>query len=602
MSLVGSLEDLGLGDILQIIHLSRKSGALWIRSSSGEGQIVFSAGLICGAFTKDGPAELRDLLLAAGALPAADVDASGEEARARGVPLGSVLAERGVISAETLDELRRNHVEASVLRMFTWLTGEFSFEIQESSDDTGEDLFVPGGMNPQFLALEGTRLHDEARSGKSQSDDAGSDAMSDDSFRLGHETEDEEYAGASSAGDPILAAETLDDDGEPFARGELLEAASPFEEDEGVESEAEGDSEAAKEEVPAQAVSREERAAAAPKALPVPRAPVAPAAVVAIDHDLASLEWLKAALAQVHPRVHIFQRSDQGISRIRQYLARAETPLVVLSAEAPADPVSGARDAVEIIRRLKIQAPRMPVFLVMRAGDPPPADSGASGSLEKPTPTQLADPRRAGDREQLAVTLRDSLREQLSRAGELQGVRQGGGMSPDTLARLRRASALLRDPASRGDVLSLVLRFAAESFSRVAMFMLRDDQAIGLAQLGLPKAGGPGDGAIGEVVLPHREAAWFRRVIDGRNPVRAAPEDEGDQRLSVLLGNTLPREAYVAPIESGERVVALLYADNLPGDGPLGDTGALEVVLHEAGLVLDRAVLQRALAEVEQGA
>jgi hypothetical protein len=58
----------------------------------------------------------------------------------------------------------------------------------------------------------------------------------------------------------------------------------------------------------------------------------------------------------------------------------------------------------------------------------------------------------------------------------------------------------------------------------------------------------------------------------------------------------------VAPIESGERVVALLYADNLPGDARLGDSGALEVVLHEAGLVLDRAVLQRALAEVEQGA
>jgi hypothetical protein len=244
------------------------------------------------------------------------------------------------------------------------------------------------------------------------------------------------------------------------------------------------------------------------------------------------------------------------------------------------------------------------VFVVTRAGDAPPSDSGANGSLEKPTPTQLADPRRASDREQLTVALRDSLRDQLSRAGELAqgGGARPGGMSPDTLARLRRASALLRDPASRGDVLSLVLRFAAESFSRVAMFMLRDDQAIGLAQIGLPKAGGPGDASIGEVVLPHREAAWFRRVIDGRNPVRAAPEDEGDQRLAVLLGNTLPREAYVAPIESGERVVALLYADNLPGDARLGDSGALEVVLHEAGLVLDRAVLQRALAEVEQGA
>ena len=32
MSLVGSLEDLGLGDILQIVSLSRKSGLLMIRN------------------------------------------------------------------------------------------------------------------------------------------------------------------------------------------------------------------------------------------------------------------------------------------------------------------------------------------------------------------------------------------------------------------------------------------------------------------------------------------------------------------------------------------------------------------------------------------
>jgi hypothetical protein len=44
-------------------------------------------------------------------------------------------------------------------------------------------------------------------------------------------------------------------------------------------------------------------------------------------------------------------------------------------------------------------------------------------------------------------------------------------------------------------------------------------------------------------------------------------------------------------------VIALLYGDNLPEDGPLGDTSALEVVLHHAGLALDRAALERALRE-----
>jgi hypothetical protein len=174
-----------------------------------------------------------------------------------------------------------------------------------------------------------------------------------------------------------------------------------------------------------------------------------------------------------------------------------------------------------------------------------------------------------------------------------------GSFSPDSLARLKQVSARIRDPSSRGEVLPLVLRFASETLSRVAMFMIREDTAQGIAQFGLPKAGGPDQRGLREVTLPHREPAWFRRVFDSRGPERAAPADDGDQRLAVLLGNAIPEEAYVAPIESGGQIVALLYADNLPGGEPIGDTGALEVVLHEAGLALDRAWLERVLEEAE---
>jgi hypothetical protein len=88
-----------------------------------------------------------------------------------------------------------------------------------------------------------------------------------------------------------------------------------------------------------------------------------------------------------------------------------------------------------------------------------------------------------------------------------------------------------------------------------------------------------------------------RRLLDARQPVRGRPIDDGDHRLCVLLGNEVPKEAWVAPIESASRVVAILYADNLPGRALLPDTGALEVVLHEAGLALERSLLERTLAE-----
>jgi hypothetical protein len=175
-----------------------------------------------------------------------------------------------------------------------------------------------------------------------------------------------------------------------------------------------------------------------------------------------------------------------------------------------------------------------------------------------------------------------------------------GSLSPDSLARLKQLTARMRDPSSRGEVLPQVLRFASETLSRVAMFMIRDDTAQGIAQVGLPKAGGPDQRGLREVTLPHREPACFRQAFDSRGPVRAAPSDDGDQRLAVLLGNAIPEEAYVAPIESGEQIVALLYADNLPGGEPIGDTSALEVVLHEAGLALDRAWLERILEEAEE--
>ena len=52
MSLIGSLKELCLGDILQILRLSQKSGMLVLRTDDGEGRIVFRAGLVSGASNK----------------------------------------------------------------------------------------------------------------------------------------------------------------------------------------------------------------------------------------------------------------------------------------------------------------------------------------------------------------------------------------------------------------------------------------------------------------------------------------------------------------------------------------------------------------------
>jgi hypothetical protein len=330
----------------------------------------------------------------------------------------------------------------------------------------------------------------------------------------------------------------------------------------------------------------------APTEPPEDSAPTGPVRrpVVLIDPDLAALEWAKEALGSAFERVHIFQRTDLGIQRIRQYLARAEVPMVVLSVDAPPDPVSGAREPLEMAARLRKQSPRITIAFWKNEEDEPP--QGGQALVPKPTPSQLADPRRAGDRQSIA----EVLVVELAQLAPTQGTATAPA-SGDDLKRLRETSARIREGASHGEVLPQVLAFAAQTFARVALFMIRDDRAIGIAQSGLPKAGGPDDEALRGVHLGCRESATFRKVLDTRKPSQGVPADEGDQRLCVMLGNEIPDDLYVAPIESADRVVALLVGDNLPGREPIGDTEALEVLLDSAGIALDRALLERTLAE-----
>ncbi|MGC8900144.1 MAG: DUF4388 domain-containing protein, partial [bacterium] len=62
MSLIGSLEDLALGDILQILSLSRRSGILYLTRNKEEGKIVFMEGQIISASNNTNPNDILRLL------------------------------------------------------------------------------------------------------------------------------------------------------------------------------------------------------------------------------------------------------------------------------------------------------------------------------------------------------------------------------------------------------------------------------------------------------------------------------------------------------------------------------------------------------------
>ena len=578
MSLVGSLEDLGLGDILQIVSLSRKSGLLVLRSDVGEGRIVLHDGQVRAAFVKGEPEDLQALLVGGGFVAAEAFEAARERARASGLGLDATLESDAGIAAERVDSLRREHVERAVLRMFTWRAGQFSFEVRDELEARDLELSLPTGINAQYLTMEASRLRDEK--GDPSSAPARARVLAEAALEAEPEETDE---------DPVFSGEEPNGEGrgQPPAHGSPPPA--PLD--------------AVREALAIATALRVERAASeGPPGLPLatPPAGAAAASLVVIDPDLQALEWVKSVLAGRFERIHIFQRSDAGVARIRQYLGRAERPLVLLSTRAGGDPLSGAADAAELVRRLKLLAPQMTIlWLKDRGAEPPIGGEMADGMVARPPVRRLTN--RAGWAELEAEAA--SLRSQLAPwthppSGPAAAPRPADAkLAGASLQRLKQVSARLRDPATRGDVLSIVIEFAAEIFSRVAMFMLRDDVIVGIAQSGLARAGGPGNDELRRLRMPAKDSAWLRAAIAGGDAVQAAPSDAGDRRLVAMLGSGVPKEAYVAPIHSGGRVAALLYADDLPEGRPLGDTTALTIVLHEAGLALDRALRERAQAE-----
>jgi hypothetical protein len=636
MSLVGNLEDLSLGDILQIISLSQKSGVLALASDNGSGRIVFRLGLVQAACLKGGANDLRELLVGRGLIEPGAYEACRARSREFGMTLEDCLASEAGLSAERIDGLVRDAVEASILEMFSWPSGDFSFDVRIEVDPEDPQLILPTGINAQYLAMEGLRVGDERARDQEQDCD----------------TEPNTDRDPSPTGldlDPIFGTEILERDAIDAEAIELDVIAAPsdsalsvletvlsedsierVEEVLEVVEEADGGALEASGVLVANAIERAEAELETPDdpatmdasarnqpAPPCSSESVAPGAfdaerppaairkmpVVLIDPEVSVLEWVKAAIEDEFLRVHVFQQAEQGLARIRQYLIRGETPLVLISPDAQIDSLSGIHGLGDFVRRLKTQAPRL-VVLGLREDEDTAASAMPTmldGVLRRPARRMIAD-RNPSESAISGQVLVRALLEILTQRSVYSGRPKPASARSTSLSGLRDTTARLQEASSRGEILPVVLDFASEVFDRVAILIVRDDEVFPIAGRGIPSLEVDPLDCAPPVSLDSLEAGWVRRALDTRSTVTAPPGTEADRALLECFGaGEEPESVYLGPIESGSTVIALLYGDQSISGAPMPDTSGLEVVLHHAGMALDRAVLERALLEAESG-
>ncbi len=166
------------------------------------------------------------------------------------------------------------------------------------------------------------------------------------------------------------------------------------------------------------------------------------------------------------------------------------------------------------------------------------------------------------------------------------------------ISQLRALSVELRFPSSASEITLLILRFASDIFQRGVLFMVGDEEILGLGQFGLEIE--QADEKIRKVHLELKESRFLSDIIS-QGVVYKGPlhKDRLTERFISLIGGAWPKEVALFPVIAEQKVVAMLYCDNALSGEPFAHTEGLEIFINQAGLALEKALLERRLRQIQ---
>jgi hypothetical protein len=155
-------------------------------------------------------------------------------------------------------------------------------------------------------------------------------------------------------------------------------------------------------------------------------------------------------------------------------------------------------------------------------------------------------------------------------------------------------------PVLRAETWLGVVRRAAPVVSRGLLLVVRGDEGRGAGQFG-PGGRLAADDLARRFVLPLGEPSLVSEAVERREAWKGAfPVTPANERLLKQLGGERPREAVVVPMLVREGAGLVLYGDNAPDGRAIGPVEELEWALLEAGLAMERDLLEERLRAFER--
>lgn len=154
MALKGNLRDFSTTQLLNLIHLARKTGALTIQVPPGVSTLFFREGKLVHATTSGRDGHLASILARAGKLTEEQAKTIRTRAGAQAEKqLGMLLISAGHVTQQDILGSVRVDILETVYGLFTWSDGLFHFEPNQLPADAA--ITVP--VDLENIILEGSR-------------------------------------------------------------------------------------------------------------------------------------------------------------------------------------------------------------------------------------------------------------------------------------------------------------------------------------------------------------------------------------------------------------------------------------------------------------
>jgi len=587
MGLSGNLEDLALSDIIQIIHLSRKTGTLSLKHNENEGTIIFQDGMIIQASSSLNDVKLDTILVEKGFLTSEQIEEAREllDTQYEELHLNAILYKLHYIEEKNLDKLIQVQIEVAIFDLLQWEEGYFNFELDtiRGKDRQGEYLhavMLKSGLTPQVLfsdaakKIEGkTELSDSLISGSVEESTAQSESTPEQNIS-------EKPESSESVADETNLESAISD--------------SPSEQE--IVDEVSGES--------VKSVTGE-------------------GSVILVDDEKVFLDLLSKKLILKGFKVFSFLNIDEALKKLNQLVDQSVVPILVSDLVFPTETGIDVLGGIEFLDEINKLYPYIPVIILSDQHDPKIRyqvyEHGARNYLYKPDRSNVKISKLSENIQQFSDELalcinnifkeRQRLQEMMSSLTTLkkatpkkqevsQAHKEEIAQKTDELELIRMKQIFyeLQNPKETSEVILLVLRLASEHLERGLLFLLQKDFLKGIGGFGNALDGEPLISKITSFRISLSGDSMFHHVIKTKNTFLAEPSSTpNNDDLYRVIGKPFNNQVVAIPLLSEGRIVAIFYGDNGSRMSSVENIVGLEIFINQAGIALENALLQKKL-------